>query len=86
MTCQNSHRYWGFLESLPAEQGTDGRHKCCGCAYEEGYRQGFHLQNATFNPDVLPQSQAGVVRHKSAHAAFAKGYQDGVTAHYMQGV
>jgi hypothetical protein len=82
MTCQSTHRYWGFFEALPEEQGTEGRHKCCGCAYEHGYNQGVSISLPSFNPTALPFSQAGAGRHKSVHAAFAQGYYDGVAQHY----
>ncbi|BCV40868.1 hypothetical protein [Shewanella algae] len=82
MTCQSSHRYWGFFDALPFEQGTEGRHKCCGCAYELGYNQGVTMKLPSFDPATLPFSQAGSVRHKSVHAAFAQGYYDGITEYY----
>lgn len=81
--CQDQHRYWGFFEDLPDDQGGAGRHRCCGCAYEKGYRAGTN-RDETLNIDLdsLHESQAGTVRHKSPHAAFAQGYLDGVTASY----
>lgn len=82
--CQDQHRYWGFLEFLPADQGGIGRHKCCGCAYEKGYRCGFSRSEAIhIDLDSLPESQAGTVRHRSPHAAFAQGYLDGIKAYYQ---
>jgi len=57
-----------------------GRHKCCQCAYNSGYTQGFELQaNINLDIDSLGDSQAQRDgRHKSVHQAFAKGYSDGI--------
>ncbi|CNF58296.1 hypothetical protein [Yersinia similis] len=83
--CQNRHRYWRYLATLPDDQGGVGRHKCCGCAYEQGYNAGFaRSEHISVNLDSLHQSQAGAVRHKSPHAAYAQGYKDGISASYNQ--
>lgn len=57
-----------------------GRHKCCQCAYNQGYEQGSQLmENIVLNINALGDSQAsGDGRHKSVHQAFALGYIDGV--------
>ncbi len=82
-TCSKNHRYEEKFNSLPHDQGGDGRHKCSGCAYEKGFELGrIRAENITMDLDSLPESQAGKVRHKSPHAAFAKGYQDGVEESY----
>ncbi len=82
--CTSKHRNWAFLESLPVDQGGIGRHKCAGCAYEQGYQAGFaRKDNIVIDLDSLPESQAGTVRHRSPHAAFAQGYSDGVHASYI---
>ncbi|WP_350668724.1 hypothetical protein [Pseudoalteromonas sp. 69-MNA-CIBAN-0232] len=84
MTCQQPHRYSPNFSSLPDDQSKfNGRHKCAGCSYDEGYRLGL-AKSSTLNLDYagLPDSQAGKVRHKSVQAAFAKGYMDGVLASY----
>ncbi|MDY0418892.1 hypothetical protein PYW49_14655 [Enterobacter sp. 170198] len=82
-TCTDQHRYWVFFEQLPDDQGGIGRHKCCGCAYEKGYRAGIiHGEILNINLDSLHESQAGTVRHKSPHATYAQGYLDGVKASY----
>ncbi|KAA6103343.1 hypothetical protein F3I18_15085 [Pantoea sp. B_10] len=82
--CKDQHRYWEFLESLPDDQGGLGRHKCCGCAYENGYKAGFNRsERIDIDLDSIPESQAGTGRHKSPHAAFAQGYLDGVSAFYQ---
>jgi hypothetical protein len=39
--CKQAHRYNSIFISLPHDQGGDGRHKCCGCAYDQGYRAGL---------------------------------------------
>jgi hypothetical protein len=81
--CKKTHRYWTFLSSLPDDQGGFGRHKCCGCAYEQGFNSGMSRSGHLWvNLDSLHQSQAGTVRHKSPQAAYAKGYNDGVLASY----
>ncbi|MEJ6495869.1 hypothetical protein [Pseudoalteromonas lipolytica] len=81
--CNQEHRHWPFLGSLPHDQGGFGRHKCAGCAYELGYQAGQRRDEQIYiDLDSLPESQAGTVRHKSPHAAFAQGYYDGVHSSY----
>jgi len=81
--CTLNHRYENKFESLPHDQGGDGRHRCAGCAYEEGFRAGkLRQENVSMSLDDLPESQAGTVRHKSPHAAWALGYLDGVWDSY----
>lgn len=84
MTCQKEHRYYSDFESLPHDQSQfNGRHKCAGCAYDEGYFLGIERQSfISVDFDSLPDSQAGTVRHRSVQAAFAKGYLDGILASY----
>lgn len=85
MTCNSTHRHDPYFEGLVEDQGGFGRHKCAGCAYEQGYQAGFvRAEQLSLNIDNLPESQAGTVRHKSPHAAFALGYLDGVKASYGQ--
>ncbi|MCK9237583.1 MAG: hypothetical protein M0Q29_03220 [Thiopseudomonas sp.] len=82
-TCNQHHRHWPVLESLPHDQGGYGRHKCAGCAYELGYKAGLlRDERLHINLDSLLESQAGTARHRSPHAAFAKGYYDGVASSY----
>ncbi len=38
--CDKEHRHDPMFESLPDDQGGDGRHHCAGCAYEKGYADG----------------------------------------------
>lgn len=76
--CKQSHRYNTLFISLPHDQGGEGRHKCCGCAYDQGYRAGLARTGQPWvDLTALPYSQAGTVRHKSPQAAFADGYRDG---------
>jgi hypothetical protein len=84
MTCQQQHRYSSDFESLPYDQSPfNGRHKCAGCAYDQGHSLGLsRAQSINISFEDLPDSQAGTVRHKSVQAAFSKGYQDGVLASY----
>ena len=81
--CEDDHRYWGTFESLPHDQGGHGRHRCAGCAYEAGIRDGLRrAETIELSLDDLPDSQAGSVRHRSPHAAHALGYYDGVRKSY----
>ncbi|WPU30323.1 hypothetical protein SIO17_14530 [Pseudoalteromonas piscicida] len=84
MTCQKKHRYDSSFENLPSDQSQfNGRHKCAGCAYDEGRTLGLaRAKSLNINYNNLPDSQAGTVRHKSVQAAFAQGYLDGVLASY----
>lgn len=83
MICNEAHRYSRLFNSLPGDQGGYGRHKCAGCAYERGYKDGVNRkEKIDLDLDSLPLSQAGTVRHKSPHAAYALGYLDGVNASY----
>lgn len=77
--CQDDHRYDQQFARLPDSQANaEGRHKCAGCAYNQGFAHGQAGQEPHFEPDALPWSQAGVVRHKSAAAAYALGYAAGL--------
>ncbi|MDT7239212.1 hypothetical protein ACV8T5_22375 [Citrobacter freundii] len=81
--CKQSHRYNTLFISLPHDQGGEGRHKCCGCAYDQGYLEGLARTGQVWvDLAALPDSQAGTVRHKSPQAAFADGYRDGVRESY----
>ena len=74
--CKLSHRYNTLFISLPHDQGGEGRHKCCGCAYDQGYRAGLARTGQVWvDLAALSDSQAGTVRHKSTQAAFADGYR-----------
>lgn len=75
--CHKNHRYDDVFAQLPDDQGGDGRHKCAGCAYEEGYKQGLLRTRKSLDFEALPDSQAGMVRHKSPYEAFELGYSHG---------
>lgn len=81
--CKEQHRYSALFKKLPIDQGGVGRHKCAGCAYERGFKDGqVRKESLLISLDSLPESQAGVVRHRSPHAAYALGYLHGVEASY----
>ena len=81
--CGQDHRYDALFRSLPNDQGGVGRHKCAGCAYDQGFQDGlFRNEAPLLGFDALAESQAGDVRHKSPHAAWALGYLDGVRQSY----
>ena len=81
MICNNNHRYDLLFGDLPLNQGGNGRHKCAGCAYEQGFLAGLRKDVSCFlDLSTLPESQAGSVRHKSPREAFALGLQNGLKA------
>lgn len=81
--CRADHRYEEVFRMLPHDQGGAGRHKCAGCAYDRGFRDGQVRKEAIqLGLESLPTSQAGTVRHKSPHAAWALGYMHGVSESY----
>jgi hypothetical protein len=75
--CKSEHRYLPSLEDLPESQAGGGRHKCAGCAYEQGWDHGFHGHGKIFDPTLLDDSQAGTARHKDVEAAYNLGYREG---------
>lgn len=77
--CDQQHRYAAFFDTLPDSQGEEGRHKCAGCAYEQGFNAGLNNQQSNYAGIVqnLPDSQAGTVRHKAPEAAYNRGYDEG---------
>ena len=84
MSCPQQHRYSTDFESFPYDQSQfNGRHKCAGCAYEQG-----HILVLSKAPSInisfeeISDSQAGTVRYKSVQAVFSSGYLDGVLASY----
>ena len=83
MACRKNHRYSKTFRILPYDQGGFGRHKCAGCAYERGIKDGLiRKEKIDLKLSTLPESQAGTVRHKSPHAAYALGYLHGVKQSY----
>ena len=77
MLCQENHRYNPALESLSDDQSGSGRHKCAGCAYELGIKDGLNQNPIRNNFDDLPESQAGTGRHKDVTEAYLAGYREG---------
>ncbi len=77
--CRKKHRYDSYFESLPDAQDNQqgGRHKCSGCAYEEGFADARSGRPPKTNFTDLPNSQAGMVRHKDVGEAYKLGYQYG---------
>ena len=78
-TCSKPHRHAACLKNLPEFQGTPGRHKCAGCAYEAGFIDGFNNTEYNFDNiiDMLPDSQAGSGRHRDPEVAYREGYAKG---------
>lgn len=76
--CKKPHRYDEIFASLPQSQGGEGRHKCCGCAYELGFEHGRQKMPRNYCFEDLLDSQAGKVRHKSTNEAYDLGYEEGV--------
>lgn len=83
MICKEPHRYDEIYKDLPEDQGGEGRHRCCGCAYDRGHSAGLQREEKfDLKLDELDESQAGTVRHKSPHEAWALGYLQGVRDSY----
>lgn len=78
MICKENHRYNPALESLSDDQSGSGRHKCAGCAYELGIKDGLNQSPLRDNFDDLPESQAGTGRHKNVNEAYLAGYREGL--------
>lgn len=77
MICNKDHRYNERLSDLPDNQGGEGRHKCCGCAYDQGFQHGVAGTGRNIDWDTINDSQAGTGRHKSVEDAYTLGYADG---------
>jgi hypothetical protein len=78
MTCNKEHRYLPSFEDLPDSQAGPGRHKCCGCAYEQGYDDAINGHVRNLKADELDYSQAGTGRHKDVQSAYNLGYSLGL--------
>lgn len=77
MNCDKDHSDLNdIFKILTYEQGGDGRHKCCGCAYELGFKNGFN--NTLSSIDQIPYSQSGLGRHKSITEAYHMGMKQGM--------
>ncbi len=77
MICYKNHRYAPILDTLPDDQSGNGRHKCAGCAYEQGLIDGLNNHPKSLDYDALLDSQAGYGRHKNVYEAYELGYQNG---------
>lgn len=80
-TCKKEHRYDSIFDNLPESQqfySKDERHKCAGCAYEQGYQDGLSGIEEGIRLDELNKSQAGTVRHKDPLTAYKMGYDEGI--------
>lgn len=78
MICKKEHRYLPDLESLPESQAGEGRHRCAGCAFEQGYDDAFEGRGSHLDTDLIEDSQAGAGRHKEVQAAYELGYSNGL--------
>lgn len=78
MICNREHRYLPALENLPESQAGAGRHKCAGCAYDQGYDDAFEEHGSHLDADSLDESQAGTGRHKDVQYAYDLGYSHGL--------
>jgi hypothetical protein len=78
MICKKEHRYLPDLEDLPDSQAGAGRHKCAGCAYEQGYDHAFEGYGRHLDTDSLNDSQAGTGRHKDVQSAYELGHSHGL--------
>ncbi len=77
MNCNKGHRNAPILESLPDSQSGIGRHKCAGCAYEQGVIDGLNNALKRLDCNTLNDSQAGSGRHKDVFEAYELGYAKG---------
>lgn len=76
--CQKNHRYANVLATLSFSQNNEaGRHRCAGCAYEAGIRDGLNNEKHSLDELDLPYSQAGTARHRSAQEAYNLGWEKG---------
>lgn len=80
MACNKNHRYNPIFGQLNDSQGGEERHLCCGCAFEQGFKDGFSNEIQNFRPSEISDSQAGNVRHKDASQAYEWGYKLGVSS------
>ena len=90
MPCSNHHTKSldeNELTTLSEHQMHEhGRHKCCQCAYNSGYEQGFELRESiSLDINALGKTQAhSDGRHKSVHQAFSLGYSRGIQDYINQ--
>lgn len=75
--CKKPHRHSQIFSVLNEYQGTQARHKCCGCAFDLGVlhaQQGIEMAETDSVLKDIPHSQASTVRHKDAYQAYKLGY------------
>lgn len=75
--CKSLHRDNSKFLTLSDDQGGQGRHKCPGCAYEQGFNDAKNGVAANPNPSLWLISQAKSGRHKDPMAAYRLGFFDG---------
>lgn len=81
ITCSKNHdNITDIIIELSQSQSGAGRHKCAGCAYEEGFRLG--LEGKTKEPfnkvaELILFNQSGVFRHKNVREAYDIGFKKG---------
>ncbi|ALO33950.1 hypothetical protein CMT41_03810 [Colwellia sp. MT41] len=86
MSCQQDHQRQFDESALTTlaeyQMHGKGKHKCCHCAYNSGFKQGSLLQNfISLDIDSLGDAQVSADGgYKSVHQAFALGYSDGVNS------
>ena len=78
MICNSRHRYIPVLDELEEKQAGTVRHKCAGCAYEQGMAHALNGEGRHLDVNDLKESQAGTGRHKDAQAAYNMGYEAGI--------
>jgi len=79
MLCERQHRYNEEFNRLPDNQKiNEGRHKCAGCAYDQGFNDARIGNPHNLRTNELDESQAGTGRHKSVRAAYDLGYNAGL--------
>jgi DGQHR domain-containing protein len=79
--CKKEHRYYSSFQELPESQEfyeQSVRHKCAGCAYDQGYEDAINGRVFGIRLLELNISQAGTVRHKDPKQAYELGYSDGL--------
>lgn len=79
--CKKNHRFDTIFIDLPESQkfySKDERHKCAGCAYDQGFADAINGVKNEIRLDELDISQAGTVRHKDPIAAYEMGYKAGL--------
>ena len=81
MICRDHHRYWQVLEDIEERQAGPGRHKCAGCACEQGYTDALNGRGRYLDANSLRDSQAGTGRHKDVETAYRLGYTLGLQRH-----